>query len=132
MLPMPLSGPGPMELGVEQGVLPASCCDIWAILLIGSNPLLDMLGLGFWPEPGVPGFNGMLPLRSGGMGPPCMLLCEGDMPPGSLPPPGEAGTGNLWSAGEGEGLGNLLSCDEGVCGVWGPSPGYIPDSDVGV
>ena len=38
-----------MELGVEQGVepgpAPASCCDIWAMLLMVSNPLFDMFGL---------------------------------------------------------------------------------------
>ena len=50
MEPSPLSGPGPTELGVEQGVEPAppgpaSCWDIWAMLLIGSKPLLDMLVL---------------------------------------------------------------------------------------
>ena len=47
--PSPLSGPGPTELGVEQGVEPgpgpANCWDIWAMLLMGSNPLLDMLVL---------------------------------------------------------------------------------------
>ena len=50
---MPLSEeqrPGPVrELGVEQGVetAPASCWDIWAMLLIGSNPLFDIFGLLF-------------------------------------------------------------------------------------
>ena len=49
MEPRPLSGPGPMELGVEQGVepAPASCWDICAMLLIGSNPLFDIFGLLF-------------------------------------------------------------------------------------
>ena len=52
----------------------------------------------------------MLPVCSGPMAP----MCEGDMPPGSLPWPGEAGMGNLGSAGLGEGAGNLLSWEEGV------------------
>ena len=71
----------------------------------------------------------MLPVCSGPMVP----MCEGDMPPGSLPWPGEAGMGNLGSAGLGEGAGNLLSWEEGVWGVAGPavSPGYRP-SLVGV
>ena len=59
-------------------------------------------------------------------------MCEGDMPPGSLPWPGEAGMGNLGSAGLGEGAGNLLSWEEGVWGVPGQSPGYSPPSLVGV
>ena len=38
---------------------------------------------------------------------PPMPMCEGDIPPWSRPWPGEAGTGNLGSAGLGLGAGNL-------------------------
>ena len=34
-------------------------------------------------------------------------MCDGDMPPGNLPWPGDAGIGNRGSAGLGEGAGNL-------------------------
>ena len=71
---------------------------------------------------------------------PIAPMCEGDIPPGSLPWLGEAGMGNLWSAALGEGAGNLLSWDEGVWGVAGPvsphcaslvgvlGPGYLGGS----
>ena len=51
MEPRPLSGPGPTEFGVEQGVEagpgpgPANCWDICAMLLMGSKPLLAMAAL---------------------------------------------------------------------------------------
>ena len=65
--PRPESGPGPIELGVEQGVDCCCCCcwvscwDIWAMEEIGSNPPLILPSIeeeGI--EEGVPGFNGML------------------------------------------------------------------------
>jgi len=102
MLPRPESGPWPTEFGVEQGVdtCPVSCCDIWAMLLIGSKVLE---GGGPWPwdcVEGVPGLSGIL-MSWGGMPP----MFEGDTPPGKRPL-GEAGTGKRGSV-EGDGTGKL-------------------------
>jgi hypothetical protein len=70
--PSPESGPGPIELGVEQGVdcccccccccCCVSCCDIWAIEEIGSKPpfMLPSIEEEEGSEEGVPGFSGML------------------------------------------------------------------------
>jgi len=107
MEPSPESGPGPMELGVEQGVLTCvSCCDICAIDEIGSKqPLTGPLEeAGTDVEVGVAGLSGML---SGGARP----RWPGDMPPGNREP-GLAGTGNRGS-GDGK-LGRALSWPLGV------------------
>lgn len=121
MEPRPESGPGPMELGVEQGVdtCVVSCWDIWAIEEMGSNPLLlPMFGGPLALLDGVAGFNGRL--SWGGMS------WLGDTPPGNLPP-GLAGTGNLVDSGPGDGVGKVLALSwlPGVCGVpgMGPPPG---------
>lgn len=99
MEPMPLSGPGPMLLGVLHGVdTCVSCCDIWAMEEMGSNPLLLLV----WPmdegtdvEVGVPGLSGRL---SDGAMFPDMFMWLGDIP-GLKRPPGLFGTccwgGNL-------------------------------------
>lgn len=75
--------------------------------------------------------SGRLPVLSGPMAGPGPAMWDGDMPPGSLPCPGEAGIGNLGSAGLGEGAGNLelLSAvsEPGVLGVSAPGP-YMPPS----
>lgn len=72
MEPSPESGPGPMEFGVEQGVLTCvSCCDICAIEEIGSKTPLAAAAAGPLEEAGtdvevgVAGLSGML---SGGGG----------------------------------------------------------------
>jgi len=57
--PRPESGPGPIELGVEQGVDTwVNCWDIWAIEEIGSNPL-EAIDEGTEVEVGVAGFSGI-------------------------------------------------------------------------
>ena len=123
MEPSPESGPGPMELGVEQGVDTwVSCCDICAIEVIGSNPLPAWLE-GTEVEVGVEGLSGML--SCGGRPPMAMWL--GDIPPGNLPPglPGIGNRGLLSGPGEGAGNALGLSCELGVWGVpgIGPPPG---------
>ena len=66
--PRPLSGPGPMELGVEQGVepWPVSCWDICAMLLMGSKALPAMLQVLLFVLEGVAGLSGKLLELSGG------------------------------------------------------------------
>ena len=116
MLPSPESGPWPTELGVEQGVpWPVSCCDICAMLLIGSKALGGCCGA--WVA-GVPGLRGRL-MSCGGR----PSWPDGDTPPGKRPP-GEAGTGKRGSV-EGEGMGKErpLSWEEGVPGSPMKSPG---------
>lgn len=78
MDPSPLSGPWPMEFGVEQGVdtWPVNCWDICAMLLIGSKAFPAILQGLFPVLDGVAGFRGML-LELSGPSP----SCEGDIPP---------------------------------------------------
>ena len=62
MEPSPLSGPWPIEFGVEQGVeiWPVSCWDIWAMELMGSKALPAMEHVLLPVLDGVAGLRGRL------------------------------------------------------------------------
>jgi hypothetical protein len=136
MEPRPESGPWPTELGVEQGVVPGfpvSCCDICAMLLIGSKGALGCWGPGpgAWVL-GVPGLSGMLmswgAIPRPGDSPGKRPLGEGGGGPGGGWGGGGGGGGG-WGGGggggEGTGKERPLSWLEGVPGQ---SPRYIPPS----